>query len=204
MRKSDDRSSGAPARDELESVDAFPPGGEPRVPPEGGEPDESARGGADVEERGGELAAMEQQLAEQQEKYLRLAAEFDNFRKRTMRDWAEAGRRAQVDLIRPMLEVLDDLERFATVDTSSTDAATVVQGVEMVSKKLHKALAAAGLKAVSPLDQTFDPATQEAVATEPAASREDDDTVARVYQTGYEFHGQLVRPARVVVRQWNG
>ena len=74
----------------------------------------------------------------------------------------------------------------------------------MVEKKLLKALNAAGLEIVDPVNQTFDPQTQEAVATEPALSQEDDHVVSRVYQVGYRFNGQLLRPARVVVKQWNG
>ena len=67
-----------------------------------------------------------------------------------------------------------------------------------------KALTAAGLEMVDPVNQSFDPKIHEAVATEPALSPEDDHVVARVYQVGYLFNGQLLRPARVVVKQWNG
>jgi len=60
------------------------------------------------------------------------------------------------------------------------------------------------LEAVDPVNQSFDPQFHEAVATEPALAPEDDHVVARVYQVGYKFNGQLLRPARVVVKQWNG
>jgi molecular chaperone GrpE len=143
-------------------------------------------------------------LDEQREKYLRLAAEYDNFRKRTTKERLEAGSRAQADLVRQLIDSLDDLSRFATVDPAGTDAATVLQGVDLVEKKLRKALTAAGLEVIEPVDQPFDPAVQEAIATEPALSSEDDNMVARVYQRGYTFNGQLLRPARVVVKQWNG
>ena len=143
-------------------------------------------------------------LDEQREKYLRLAAEYDNFRKRTTKERLEAGSRAQADLVRQLIDSLDDLSRFATVDPAGTDAATVLQGVDLVEKKLRKALTGAGLDVIEPVDQPFDPAVQEAIATEPALSSEDDNMVARVYQRGYTFNGQLLRPARVVVKQWNG
>jgi len=84
------------------------------------------------------------------------------------------------------------------------DAATIVQGADMVEKKLLKVLTASGLEIVDPVNQTFDPKMHEAVATEPALSREDDHVVSRVYQVGYLYNGQLLRPARVVVKQWNG
>ena len=145
-----------------------------------------------------------QRLAEQQDRYLRLAAEYDNFRKRSQRERSEAASRGQADLVKQLIDALDDLARFAHVDPASTDSTTIVQGVDMVEKKMIKALTSAGLQVVNPVDQTFDPSLHEAVATEPALSAEDDHVVSRVYQQGYVFNGQLLRPARVVVKQWNG
>ena len=144
----------------------------------------------------------QRQLEEQRDKYLRLAAEYDNYRKRMARERAEAGVRAQAELVRQLIDGLDDLARFAHLDPTATDTTTVVQGVELVEKKLLKALTNAGLEVINPVDQPFDPALPEAVGTEPALSPEDDHMVARVYQQGYRFNGQLLRPARVVVKQW--
>jgi molecular chaperone GrpE len=153
----------------------------------------------------GDLAGEAQRaLDEQHDKYLRLAAEYDNYRRRTTRERQEAGTRAQGDLVRQMIDALDDLARFAHVDPATVDPATIVQGVDMVEKKLMKALGGVGLQVVNPVDQAFDPAMHEALGTEPALSREDDHLVARVYQPGYVFNGQLLRPARVAVKQWNG
>jgi len=112
--------------------------------------------------------------------------------------------RGQAELLRGMLDALDDLSRYAHVDPATTDTKTVVDGVAMVERKMLKTLAAIGLEIINPMDQTFDPSHMEAVATEPALSREDDHVVAKVYQQGYLFNGQLLRPARVVVKQWNG
>lgn len=151
-----------------------------------------------------QVAELERRLSEAQDKYLRQAAEYDNFRKRTARERAEGTARAQADLIRQLLDPLDDLARFAHVDPGTVEPATIVQGVDMVDKKMLKALTAAGLEIVDPVNQSFDPQLHEAVATEPALAREDDHVVARVYQVGYRFNGQLLRPARVVVKQWNG
>lgn len=149
-------------------------------------------------------AVPRRELDEQRDRYLRLAAEYDNFRKRATRERAEATARGQSELARQILEALDDLARFAHLDPSTVDAKTVVEGAAMVERKLHKALGAAGLTIVDPIDQTFDPNVHEAVSTEPAMSPEDDHVVARVFQVGYLFNGQLLRPARVVVKQWNG
>jgi len=146
----------------------------------------------------------DRQLTEQRDKYLRLAAEYDNFRKRAVKERQETGQRAQADLVKQLIDALDDLARFAHVDPSTVDATTVVQGADMVEKKLLKALQAAGLEIIHPLDQPFDPSQHEAVMTEPALSPEDDHMVGRVFQSGYRFGPQLLRPARVVVKQWNG
>ena len=152
----------------------------------------------------GEGGDGQRALDEQRDKYLRLAAEYDNFRKRTLKERIESGSRAQADLVKQLIDSLDDLSRFATLDPASTDSPTVLQGVDLVEKKMRKALSSVGLEVIEPVDQVFDPAVQEAVATEPALSSEDDNMVARVYQRGYRFNGQLLRPARVVVKQWNG
>ena len=152
---------------------------------------------------GGPLAP-DRALADQQDKYLRLAAEYDNYRKRAVRERQEASVRGQAELLRGLIDALDDLSRFAHLDPATTDTKTVVDGVAMVERKMLKTLASIGVEVINPVDQTFDPATMEAVATEPALSPEDDHVVAKVYQQGYLFNGQLLRPARVVVKQWNG
>lgn len=165
-----------------------------------GDPTSAATGATST----GASGDLERKLAEAQDRYLRQAAEYDNYRKRTIKERTEMVPRAQADIVKQLLDPLDDLSRFAHVDPATVDAATVVQGAEMVEKKLHKALSAAGLEVIDPVNQSFDPQLHEAVATEPALSAEDDHVVARVYQVGYKFNGQLLRPARVVVKQWNG
>ena len=149
-------------------------------------------------------SGMNQQLSEQRDRYLRLAAEYDNFRKRSAKERAESGARAQAELVTKLIDALDDLSRFAHIDPAATDPQTLHKGIEIVEQKVLKSLGAAGLEVINPLDQTFDPTLHEAVSTEPALSPEDDHTVAKVFQPGYRFNGQLLRPARVVVKQWNG
>jgi molecular chaperone GrpE len=144
------------------------------------------------------------QLNEQLDKYLRLAAEYDNYRRRSAKERAEAASRGQAELVSKLTDALDDLSRFAHIDPATTDPQTLHKGIELVEQKMLKALSAAGLEVLNPVDQTFDPTLHEAVATEPALSEEDDDTVGKVFQSGYRFNGQLLRPARVVVKQWQG
>ena len=146
---------------------------------------------------------LQRQIEEQRDKYLRLAAEYDNYRRRTTKERLEAGTRGQAELVSRMLEAIDDLARFAEVDPETTDATTLAQGIDLVEQKLMKTLAVAGLETIEPVDQSFDPNVHEAIATEPALAAEDHNTVAKVFQRGYRFGGQLLRPARVVVKQWN-
>jgi molecular chaperone GrpE len=144
-------------------------------------------------------------LTEQRDKYLRLAAEYDNYRKRAMRDREGAENHGRSIVIRGLLEGLDDLARFAHLDAATTDAGTVISGALMVEQKLLKSLAGHGLDPINPVvGQRFDPTDHEAVSTAPAASEKEDHTIAQVYQVGYRLAGQLLRPARVVVKQWAG
>jgi molecular chaperone GrpE len=204
-----------PEQDAIGSADDYAPGGTNQGDGQGAEPDvthpdddgsDSVRASTDSAPTGSGVAEASQSsdIAAERERYLRLAAEYDNYRKRATKERQDAGARAQAELVRQLVEALDDVARFAHVDPASTDAATVVQGVDMVEKKLLKALGNAGLEIINPVGETFDPALHEAVATEPTAAREDDHVVSRVYQPGYVFKSQLLRPARVVVKQYNG
>jgi molecular chaperone GrpE len=164
---------------------------------------ESSEEGSTAATEDDQLSELQRELTTERDKHLRLVAEFDNFRKRMMKERLEAESRGQMELARQIIDPLDDIARFAHVDPATTDSATIVQGVEMVEKKLGKSLKTAGLEQVNPVGEAFDPNLHEAVATEPTASAEEDHTVARVYQVGYTFKGQLLRPARVVVRQYS-
>lgn len=201
-RKKGERAS-LPDQDAMGSEDDFAPGGSAQTAQADDRAATEAAAGLDSFAPSSDTDAASE-LASEREKYLRLAAEYDNYRKRSARERSDAGARAQADLVRQMIEALDDIARFAHIDPSSTDAGTIVQGVDMVEKKMMKALGAAGLQVINPVGETFDPALHEAVATEPTSAREDDHVVSRVFQPGYLFNSQLLRPARVVVKQWNG
>jgi len=153
-------------------------------------------------------ATREQQLAAEveaaREKHLRLAAEFDNFRRRAVKERQEAGWRAQGDLVRGLLDALDDLTRFANVDPSTMDSKMVIDGIALVEKKIFKSLAGHGFEVLDPTGHPFNPGLHEAVSTAPAASAEEDGVVAVCFQAGYVINGHVLRPARVVVKQWTG
>jgi len=143
-------------------------------------------------------------LDELNDKYLRLAAEYDNFRRRTSKERLELSARSQGELLKMLIDPLDDLARVIAQGPGASDAKTVLDAVEVVDKKMMKGLVAAGLEVINPVGKPFDPTLHEAVSTAPAATKEEDHIVSQVFQPGYLFKGQLLRAARVVVLQWNG
>jgi len=138
------------------------------------------------------------------DRHLRLAAEYDNFRKRTIKERTEAWSRAQADLVSRLADALDDLSRFAHVDPAETDAKTIHDGVDLVERKIWKELEAAGVTRIDQTGVSFDPRVHEAVTTQPAANPQQDHTVGQVVQPGYQMGDILLRPARVVVLTWQG
>lgn len=171
-------------------------------PPEEGAPD-PGQTAAEIAALGAALETTRKELSESVDRRLRLAAEFDNYRKRTERERTESWGRAQADVVGRLLDVLDDLERVAHFDESAS-AAALLEGVQLVDKKLRQVLEAAGLAVVDAEGAIFDPNTMEGLATVEAESSEEDDRVSDVFQKGYVFKGQLLRPARVRVKQYEG
>ena len=138
------------------------------------------------------------------DRHLRLAAEFDNFRKRITKERSEMWMRAQADLVARLADALDDLSRFAHIDPADIDAKTLHEGVDLVERKVWKELEAAGVTRIDRAGVRFDPNVHEAVTTQPASKPEDDHTVGQVVQPGYKMRDILLRPARVVVLTWQG
>lgn len=154
--------------------------------------------GVPVETPEGAVQRLEEQLREAQERHLRLAAEFDNFRKRIARERIELTDRAQAALVMKLTDILDDVDRIVASDPS-TPGASLLEATLLVDKKLRKELEAAGLERIDPVGQPFDPALHDAVAVLPPPAPEQDHTIAATFQVGYRFKGNLVRPARVQV-----
>jgi len=155
-----------------------------------------------VEPPGEAVARLEREVGELQDRYLRLAAEFDNFKKRVARERTETWGKAQADVLQRLVDALDDLARFAHVDPATTDAKTIHDGVDLVERKIWKELDAVGVRRLDETGGRFDPAVHEAVTVAPAATPEQDNTVGQVLQAGYRLGGQLIRPARVLVLKW--
>src|SRR5256886_11285314 len=172
--------------------------------PDGASQPQGSGGGALLEPPEEAVARLEREVADLKDKYLRLAAEYDNFRKRALKERTEAWEKAQADLVLRLVDALDDLARFAHVDPSQTDAKTIHDGVDLVERKLWKELEAPGHTQVDQTGVPFDPNLHEAVTTRPAEHPANDHTEGAELQPGYQMRGALIRPARVVVLQWKG
>ena len=169
-------------------------------------PDEPAgsESGALIEPSEEAVLRLERELADMKDKHLRLAAEYDNFKRRSAKERTDLWQRAQADLVQRLVDALDDLARFAHVDPAQTDAKTLHDGVDMVERKTWKALEAAGVTRVDQVGVPFDPHVHEAVTTRPADHPAKDHTVGAILQPGYRMGDALIRPARVTVLQWQG
>ena len=145
---------------------------------------------------------LQSKFDELQDRYLRIAAEYENFRKRTARERVEMWQRAQAEVVSNILDALDDFERVLQLDSASASAEDVIKGVELVERKLLRELESAGLERVGRVGEAFDPKHHEAIGSLPAGTEEEDHTVGAILQSGYKFGGALIRPARVQVLMW--
>ena len=147
---------------------------------------------AELQER---LAAVEAERDEFLDDLKRLAAEFDNFRKRTVRDQESLVARAHERLVKELLPVLDDLER-ALAAAEEHEEAKLEEGVRLVHRELVEALGKEGLVEIE-TNGRFDPHVHEALLSQP--SEADEGSVIDVLQKGYRLGDHVLRPARVVV-----
>ena len=142
-----------------------------------------------------ELEALKKKAAEQEEKYLRLAAEYDNYRKRTAKEKENLWSEAKVDTIKTLLPVYDNLERAMNQET--TDEA-YKKGVEMTMKQLRELLDKLGVTEIPALGQTFDPNLHNAVM-HIEDEKLGENTIAQVFQAGFQCGDKVVRFAMVQV-----
>lgn len=152
-----------------------------------------------VETSEAEIRRLTEELEEQKERCLRLAAEFDNFRKRVERQRGENRHIARAEVVRSILETLDNFARVTALEGTDASVHDVVAGVQMVERGLMRELESAGLERIGNVDELFDPNNHEAVSTAAAPDEEKVDLVAAVFQVGYRFGKTLLRPARVQV-----
>ena len=154
---------------------------------------------AKIEELEKKVAELEAKTAKDKDDYIRLMAEFDNFRRRTSQEKLEIVSMASTDTIKGMLPVLDDCERALAVLRDSDDSNAAKEGTELIYHKLMAYLQSKGLAVIEAKDQTFDTDLHEAVAQFPVQDEEKKGKIFDVVQTGYTLNGKVIRFAKVVV-----
>ena len=144
-----------------------------------------------------ELAALRQKAEENFNQYVRVLAEFDNFRKRAARDLESARAYAVERFAQELLPALDGFE-LALANARHADAKSLLEGQAATHRLLLKAFEKAGIAELDPAGKPFNPAEHEAMLAEPSGAQPP-DTVLRTVQKGYALNGRVLRPARVIV-----
>lgn len=168
--------------------------------PSGTSPDSPTEGEPNAQQQPEEeLELLRNELKESQNKYLYLYAEFENYKKRAIKERSDLVKFGHESFARELLQVADNLDR-GLEHTTNLDA--LVTGIKMVNQHLKDTLGKFGVTPVTALGQKFDPERHEAVGQEKISGEtngHEDGTVIREHQKGYTLHGRLLRPSRVVV-----
>lgn len=146
-----------------------------------------------------DVEKMAEEAAQWRDKYVRLSAEFDNYRKRTIKEKMELVSSAGEDVIKSLLPVMDDLERALAATEKSTDVEAVREGVVLISNKLRDTLRGKGLVEIDAFGQELDTDFHEAVAKIPAPEETQKGKIVDVVQKGYKLHDKVIRHSKVVV-----
>lgn len=159
-------------------------------------------------DEGDELEALKNALQERQEaldkeknEYLFLMAEFDNFKKRTLREKAEILKNGAENVLKGLLPIVDDFERGIDAIKDSTDAASVKEGMELIYNKFVKYLNQNGVKEIPTKDVPFDVDVHEAIAMVPVEDESQKGKVIDTVEKGYKLNDKVIRHAKVVVAQ---
>ena len=145
------------------------------------------------------IAELEEKVAKDKDDYIRLMAEFDNYRRRTSQEKLELVSTASTETIKGLLPVLDDCERALAVLKESKDSEAAKEGTELIYNKLMTYLKSKGLAIIEAAGQPFDTDLHEAVAQFPVPEEDKKGKVFDVVQTGYTLNGRVIRFAKVVV-----
>jgi molecular chaperone GrpE len=161
--------------------------------------EEQGEATANVENAPSPVDVLKGELAQANDKYLRLYAEFDNFRRRTIKEREDARKLEGKDLIVALLPVLDDFERAFRAMETATDVAPVKAGVELIQTKLKNTLTQKGLKPMEAIGTEFDPDIHEAITNIPAPTEDLKGKVMDEMEKGYYLNDKVVRFAKVIV-----
>lgn len=146
-----------------------------------------------------EMAVVRQELEEWKDKYIRLASEFDNYRKRTQKEKGELIRYANEELIKAVLPVLDDFDRSLVVFEKSDNLSAIQEGVRLIHHKFKNILSAKGLKPMESLNTPFDSDRHEAITSIPAPDESAKGKIVDEVEKGYFLDDKVIRFAKVIV-----
>jgi len=146
-----------------------------------------------------EVRAVEEKLAEMQDKYIRLSAEFDNYRKRTLREKMDLSKYAEENLLLKIIPLMDDFERARQHMDSDSDITAVKNGIDIIYSKFGEFLKQSGIKEIESLNCNFNVDLHEAVAKVPVTDNDKKGKVADVVLKGYYLHDKVLRFSKVVV-----
>ncbi|MBD5230654.1 MAG: nucleotide exchange factor GrpE [Bacteroidales bacterium] len=147
------------------------------------------------------VAELEEQVAKEKKEYLFLMAEFDNFRKRTLKEKSELIKNAAEQSLKGMLPIIDDFERGLKAGDDATDVQSVKEGMELIYNKFKKYLEQNGVKEIDPEDRDFDTEKHEAISVVPVPDEAQKGKILDTVQKGYTINGKVMRHAKVVVGQ---
>lgn len=147
------------------------------------------------------ITSLETELAKEKKEYLFLMAEFDNFRKRTLKEKSEIIRNAGEQVLKGLLPIVDDFERGLKASADAQDTDSVKEGMELIYKKLLKYLEQNGVKEIDPEDRDFDTNRHEAISVVPVADEEQKGKILDTVEKGYMINDKVLRHAKVVVGQ---
>lgn len=145
------------------------------------------------------IKTLQEKNEELNDRYLRLFSEFDNFRKRTLREKQELTKTASADLIEAILPVVDDLDRAYKSAIENPDLDTLTEGLGLIRTKLNTTLKHKGLEEIPSIGEVFDTDFHEAITHVPAPGEKEKGKVLDEVQKGYTLHGKVLRFAKVVV-----
>lgn len=147
------------------------------------------------------VAELQEQLDKEKKEYLFLMAEFDNFRKRTLKEKSEIIKNAGENVLKGLLPIMDDFERGIKAAENSPEADSVKEGVKLIYNKLQKYLNQNGVKEIDPADDTFDTEKHEAISVVPVPDESKKGKILDTVEKGYTINDKVLRHAKVVVGQ---
>lgn len=145
------------------------------------------------------IAELEEQVAQLNDKYLRIYSEFDNFRKRTAREKVELLNTAGEEIIKNLLPILDNFERAIRTNETATDVKSVNEGINLIAQMFRSSLQQKGLQAMNSIGEQFNTDLHEAITEIPAPTPDMKGKVVDEVEKGYTLNGKVIRFAKVVV-----